>query len=232
MSLVGYVDGKYGVEMFINGYKTSEGIYPESGKYRYSKYKGAWIDLSFEVKKADNFKMYEYTDGNLTGTWDVYFDGKTDSILGYMTNYKGDTYSVKLNATLQDSLARIEKFKESIPPFKDIFLSMLDEKNINYEALGFTKKVDRRTVGEGDETYQIEDVYYRLELDPEHYCEISSVIYMEANGYFLKIVGFPDLMDKYREEAKAFKSSPSFRNYGGEIYIRENEIEWGVGDGY
>lgn len=96
MSLTGYVDGKYGVEMLINGYKTSEGIYPESGKYRYTKYKGAWIDLYFEVEKADDFKIYEYTNGNLTGSWDVYFDGRSDSIHGYMTNYKGVTYPVEL----------------------------------------------------------------------------------------------------------------------------------------
>lgn len=232
MSLDGYIDGKYGVEMFISGYKTSDGIYPESGKYRYTKYKGAWIDLHFVVEKADYFKMYEYTDGNLTGTWDVHFDGKSDSIIGYMTNNKGDTYPVKLNATFQDSLDVYDKFKESIPTFKDIYLSFLGHKKINYEELGFSKTVKSRMVGDNDDIYQIDDIFYRLELDSEHYCEISSISYMEANGYTFKIVGFPDLMDKYCEEAKSLKSSPDFSKYCSEIYIKKNEIEWGVGDGY
>ncbi len=96
MTLSGKVDGKYVVEMFIKGYKTPEGIYPESGKYRYAKYKGAWIELYFEINKANEFKIFEYTDGNLTGTWDVYFDPYRDRLLGYMTNYKGDTYSIDL----------------------------------------------------------------------------------------------------------------------------------------
>ncbi|MDE7349810.1 MAG: hypothetical protein K2N25_01980 [Muribaculaceae bacterium] len=95
MSLAGKIDGKYAVEMHMEGYRTQEGIYPESGKYCYTKYK-AWIEMNFEVEKANDFKIYAYTDGRLTGTWDVYFDDKKDSLIGYLTNYKGVTYPVEL----------------------------------------------------------------------------------------------------------------------------------------
>ena len=99
MSFVGYVDNKYGVEMFIEGHRTSEGVFPEVGKLCYTKYK-AWIDLSFEVEQANEFKMFEHNDGNITGIWNVYFDEESDGIYGYMTNYKGDTYPVALKAKI------------------------------------------------------------------------------------------------------------------------------------
>ncbi len=98
MTLTGKVGGKYPIQMHLEGYKTNEGIYPESGKYCYTKYMGAWINLKFEINKPSDFIMYAYTDGKLTGTWDVYFDENKHMLIGYLTNYKDETFPVELKA--------------------------------------------------------------------------------------------------------------------------------------
>ncbi|MDE6551716.1 MAG: hypothetical protein K2K98_01955 [Muribaculaceae bacterium] len=142
-----------------------------------------------------------------------------------------------IEAARQDSLARIEKFKESIPPFKEIYLhfALVENKytkKVNLEELGFVKKVKgEKVVFDGmDEEIYMEKVTYRLELDPEHYCEIRDEEGYECRNLYFKIVGFPDLMDKYKSEARALKSSPDFTKYSvsGEpiMEINKDEIYW------
>lgn len=245
MSLVGDVDGKYGVEMFLEGYRTSDGIYPESGKYYYSKYKGAWINLRIEVEKANSFKMFAYTDGNLTGTWNVYYDSKDRILKGHLTNYKGVTYPVELKVTLedsssaietvrQDSLARIEKFKESIPPFREIYLHFASLENeyktkVDLEKLGFVKKITRQKFSaDNGEEIETEDDTYRLEFDNEHYCEIIEKSGYECTNLHFKIVGFPDLLEKYKDEAVSFKYTSEFEkfSFNPSMEINDTEIFW------
>ena len=142
-----------------------------------------------------------------------------------------------IEAARQDSLARIEKFKQSIPPFREIYLHFAQvdneySKKLNLENLGFTKNTKREkwTADNGEEIVS-ENYIYRLELDPEHYCEILDLSGYECRNMYFKIVGFTDLMDKYKEEARALKSSQDFTKYaiatyGPAMEIRRNEIWW------
>ncbi|MBD5304385.1 MAG: hypothetical protein HDS18_06505 [Bacteroides sp.] len=109
--LKGYIGEKYAVEMVLSGESVDEGtthyFRPQSGKYRYTKNNGAWIDLTVEIETdsygADNIRLKEYTNGNLTGTWEVTYNVLDDNLKGNMTNYKGDTYSVNLSANSTQS---------------------------------------------------------------------------------------------------------------------------------
>lgn len=139
-----------------------------------------------------------------------------------------------IEAARQDSLARIEKFKQSIPTFREIYLhfAMVENeytKKINLEKLGFVKKTKTKEYIPEFDILLTEDTY-RLELDPERFCLI-----VQDNGsgskLSFKIVGFPDLMEKYKDEAKALKSSPDFAKYsvayeGPTMDIKKDEIFW------
>ncbi len=139
-----------------------------------------------------------------------------------------------IEAARQDSLSKIEKFKESIPPFREIYLhfAMYDNKYrkmLNLEELGFTKKTKRdKMLWDGVVEIETEDDTYRLALDSDHYCEIIEKGGYECTNYIFKIVGFPDLMEQYKEEAKALKRSSDFTKYseGPSLEIRKNEIQW------
>lgn len=140
-----------------------------------------------------------------------------------------------IEAARQDSLDRIEKFKESIPSFREIYLhfSLKDDKTIiNLEKLGFSKKVRRYNSGSDiEEEREIEEITYRLELDSEHYCQIKCEQAYYWEDFSFKIIGFPELMDKYKDEAVALRSSPVFYNNGINpwLKIKKNVIEWGDG---
>ena len=56
-------------------------------------------------------KFKEYTDGSLTGTWNVKYDAYNDRLTGEMINYKGDKYSVELS-TSESSIHESAGLKE------------------------------------------------------------------------------------------------------------------------
>lgn len=109
--LKGYIGDKYAVEMMLSGESVDEGtahyFMPLTGKYRYTKNNGDWInvviDSTTNINDITSIVLKEYTDGNLTGTWDVKYNMSDNTIKGLMTNYKGDTYSVNLSANSSQS---------------------------------------------------------------------------------------------------------------------------------
>ena len=103
--LKGYIGDKFAVEMAFNGESVEEGTVhhfrPLTGKYRYTKNNGDWINLVIEsatnINDITSIELKEYTDGNLTGTWDVKYNMSENTLKGIMTNYKGDSYMVNLS---------------------------------------------------------------------------------------------------------------------------------------
>ena len=144
-----------------------------------------------------------------------------------------------IEAARQDSLEKIEKFMQSIPSFREIYLHFAMAENeytqkINLEQLGFAKKTKTKDYIPEFDISLTEDTYL-LELDPEHYCRIVQNNGSGAKSWSFVIVGFPELMEKYKEEAKAVKSSPDFAKYsiayeGPTMEIKKNEICWEDGE--
>lgn len=144
-----------------------------------------------------------------------------------------------IEAARQDSLARIEKFKQSLPSFETLVknLNACTTNKIDFDKLGF-KTIKRSEYWDGtfdgmeygEPTYT--DYYtYLFEVDKDHYCEIKENKIFEGCGYTLKIVGFPDILSDYKKQAKDLLKSGRYQNYGMNLYIevKDNSIEWSDG---
>lgn len=126
----------------------------------------------------------------------------------------------------QDSLAKIEKFKQSLPDLSALYRSFSGTDEVDLEKLGFTKTTKKENLEEfGIEL--VKDVY-KLELDPEHYCIITFEGGYEATHCSLTVVGFPDILEDYKTAAKALKNSSTFTKYGVNPYmeIKKDKICW------
>lgn len=230
--LTGTIGGMYPIEVILDGERKGDGFYPANGKYRYTKYGDSWIQLHGETENVDNaisyIKILEYSDGNLTGTWQVRYDMSNNTLSGYMSDSKGEAYSVSAGSGSESV------FKNSLPDLKELYRSMAMAENefsdkLDLEKLGFLKKQNTEYLPEFD--YSITETVYLLEVDSDHYCKIERKPGYESVNITLTIVGYPDIMKKYKEDAEALKSSPEFEKYGVNPWmeINQNEIVWGDG---
>ena len=98
LHLTGTIGGKYPIEVILDGERKGDGFYPASGKYRYTKYGDSWLKLQGTTESVDNtvsyLKLLEYSDGSLTGSWVVRYDMSNNTLRGYMSDSKGEAYSV------------------------------------------------------------------------------------------------------------------------------------------
>lgn len=103
--LSGTIGGKYPIELILDGERKGDGFYPTGGKYRYTKYGDSWIKLHGVTKSVENaisyLKILEYSDGDLSGTWDVHYNLMDNSIKGCMTNGKGESYEVSMGESVE-----------------------------------------------------------------------------------------------------------------------------------
>ena len=105
--LNGTIGGKYPIEVILDGERKGDGFYPASGKYRYTKYGDSWLKLHGTTESVDNtvsyLKLLEYSDGNLTGSWEVRYDMSNNTLRGYMSDSKGEAYSVSAGRGYESS---------------------------------------------------------------------------------------------------------------------------------
>lgn len=103
--LTGTIGGKYPIELILDGERKGDGFYLTSGKYRYTKYGDSWIKLHGVTERVENaisyLKILEYSDDDLTGTWNVHYNLRDNSLKGYMTNGKGDSYEVSVSESVE-----------------------------------------------------------------------------------------------------------------------------------
>ena len=128
-----------------------------------------------------------------------------------------------IEAARQDSIEKIENFKKSLPELKDLYVSF---DKVNFEKLGFTKTIKKEYISDLD--FDLEDITYKLELDSDHYCIIKMIGGYECSSYSISVIGFPEIMEKYKADAKALKNSSTFTDYAANPYmeIKKNEVFW------
>lgn len=198
---------------------------------------GKW---GFINMKGEEVIPFEFDDAN------YFSEGlapvKKDGIWGLVdkkgnSTFKGANYEKLVNKKKEDDAKKIaeeENFKKSLPDFKSLFLSFAfvqndDLQEIDLEKLGFTKNETTEYLSEFNDT--VTQAVYLLEKDDNHYCKIEYKPGYESVYMILTIEGYPNIMQEYKDEAEALKSSSDFQQYGINPWmeIGYNKIEWGDG---
>lgn len=139
-------------------------------------------------------------------------------------------------ADYQKEQEAMAEFKKSLPSFELLYINSVysdgNHEKLNLEERGFKKKQNTNIVDSECGEMDFGTTEYTLMVDPDHYCLITDVPYLEGSATIFSIVGYPELMEEYKAEAEAFKRSGRYSNYGDNpwLEIRENEIE--IGDGH
>lgn len=166
VTLNGTIGNKYPIEMVLDGEKKGDAFYPSNGKYRYTKYEGAWIYLHCVtedvVNSSTSLRILEYTDGDLTGTWNVEYNLTDNTLTGTMTNSKQDSYSVSLGSGsgLKQGYQKIEGAvvaDSNIYPFYiDFNIENESIKNAVYHNPKYDVKTDLPICKNSEEEYYFE----------------------------------------------------------------------------
>ncbi|MDE7414255.1 MAG: hypothetical protein K2N05_10790 [Muribaculaceae bacterium] len=134
--------------------------------------------------------------------------------------------NARREAARQDSIARVDDFRSKIPTFSRLYKGGDFDKYLRNLGYSVSKKGRRSDYGEGEEV-----TTYSLRVDNSHYCTIQQLFGYEWYDVKVKIVGAPDQLSRFKNDAKAERSKPDFEWSGANPYIEisSNEISWGDG---